>query len=119
MRKPRIRKPRERYYAFVFTNHKFISISEELHSLESHCLFAVAGLELCPKTGKQHLQGYFYLKEPRTKGKARRLLKNVHIEPARECPVKNFLYCTKGNNFRSIGSITTASKSWKSPLLTC
>lgn len=113
MRKSRIRKPRDKHYGFVFTNYRFDTVSAELEQLKPYCVYAVAGLEACPLTGKLHIQGYFYLKEPKSRGKARRYLKDVHIEPARECPEKNFLYCTKGNNYLTVGSISDAIIGWK------
>lgn len=119
MRKPRNRKPRQKFSAFVFTNHKFESLDAELKQLIPYCVYVIAGIEVCPNTRKLHLQGYFYLKEPRTEGRARKLLKGIHIEPARDCPARNFLYCAKESNYLSAGSIISAIKSWKAPSLTC
>lgn len=119
MRKPRDRKTRVKHNAFVFTNHQFDSIASQLKQLIPYCIYVVAGIEFCPTTCKPHLQGYFYLKEPRTEGRARKLVKYMHIEPARDCPARNFLYCTKESNYMSDGSIVTALKSWKAPSLTC
>lgn len=113
MRKPRNRKPRPKYYAFAYTNHKFHSIFTELSKLTRKCIYAVVGLEKCPTTNKYHVQGYFFLKEPLTLGKARLLLGSAHIEPARECPAINFMYCTKSKHYESIGSISLASKLWQ------
>lgn len=118
MRKPRERKTRQKYHAFVFTDHRFYSLYARIQALEPYCLYAVAGLETCPTSGKTHLQGYVYLKDSRTNGKARKLLPKMHIEPARECPASNFLYCSKEDKFISRGSIIQALKAWKkSPML--
>lgn len=117
MRKPRNRKPRPEYHAFVFTKHTSSSIKYLLDKLEPHCLFAIAGLEVCPTTKKLHIQGYFYLKNPRTKGMVRKLFPSSHIEPARESPELNFLYCSKENSYSTIGSLSQAVKSWTIPPL--
>lgn len=112
-RKPRNRKPRVKYFAYAYTNHKFTYSLDELARLMPLCIYAVVGLEKCPTTGKYHTQGYFFLKRPLTPGKARGILRYAHIEPARECPATNFLYCTKCSTYDSVGSITLASKMWK------
>lgn len=118
MRKPRDRKSRQKFHAFVFTDHRLYSLNARLDAIESHCVYALAGIETCPTSGKTHLQGYVYFKDSRTKGKARKLMPHVHIEPARKCPANNFLYCSKENKYASRGSIIQALKAWKlSPML--
>lgn len=105
MRKQRIRKPRMQHYGFVFTCYRFTSIDDVISRLAPKCKYVVAGLEVCPTTDKHHLQGYLYLEEPRTEGMARRLIKDVHIEPARSGPIENFLYCSKEERYETKGSL--------------
>lgn len=113
-RKPRNRKPRNTFYAYSYTNFIFDSSLAELAELSKHSIYAVVGLEVCPTTSRYHTQGYFYLRRPLSTGKARRILVTAHIEPARECPATNFLYCTKCRHYDSFGSITQACKLWRS-----
>jgi len=112
MRKPRIRKERQKFQSFVFTLHQYTSLTAVLQVLKSRCVYAIAGVETCPTTGKKHLQGYFFLKKPATYGRARNYLKKVHIEPAKKCPASNFLYCSKENDYQSTGFIFKAIKAW-------
>lgn len=113
MRKERQREARPTYSGFSFTAYTTTSAKEIIEKLKSKCLYVVVGLEICPTTKKEHLQGYFYLKEPRTHGMAKRLLKDVHIEPSRSGPIDNFIYCTKEENFLAEGSIIRANKEWE------
>lgn len=61
--------------------------------------YAVWQLEQCPRTGRQHFQGYIHLKSPRRRayilGLQNRMLQGSHIEPAGGDAASNTTYCTK------------------------
>lgn len=63
------------------------------------------GLETCPTTGKQHLQGYIELKEKKTFTGIKKLLNSekVHLEPRYGTQEQAIEYCKKEGNFYEWG----------------
>lgn len=63
--------------------------------------FAVAGWEVCPSTGRTHLQGYVQFIGKHRLSELRRYPNGdtVHWEVARGTEEENFDYCTKEGNF--------------------
>ena len=74
------------------------------------CRYMVVGREVCPTTGRKHLQGYLALK-PGMKHDMNWLKKNMfppeyrhaHWSRARGSPSDNIEYCTKEGNFVEFG----------------
>ena len=64
------------------------------------------GEEICPKTGKSHLQGWFQLKRKRRLKSAIKLIGApwVHVEPMRGTPAQSEKYCSKEGKFQSMGA---------------
>lgn len=76
------------------------------------CQFAVFGFEHT-SYDRLHLQGYVFMKEPRSKFTMTRLLPDAgYLEPAINTPDSNFRYCTKENNFIYYGYLTSAEEQW-------
>lgn len=69
----------------------------------------IVGRETCPTTDREHLQGYFKLKNAATWQNVKALfsrsgLDDVHLEQARGSPSQNWQYCSKeGNIFMEKG----------------
>jgi len=115
MRRQRIRLERTKHRGYVFTSYTIDRV-KLLEKASKYCVFAVIGSEICPSTGKFHYQGYFYLKEPRSEGRVRKLLDYSHIEPANKCPATNFLYCSKSGVYTTTGSMLSALKQYDADL---
>eukprot|EP00481_Brizalina_sp_1-RS-2013_P002297 TRINITY_DN5_c0_g1_i7.p1 TRINITY_DN5_c0_g1~~TRINITY_DN5_c0_g1_i7.p1 ORF type:complete len:115 (-),score=3.19 TRINITY_DN5_c0_g1_i7:747-1091(-) len=60
------------------------------------------GKEICPDTGKQHLQGYIYFKNAKTFSAARKLLQPRHIETSNASTDDNVKYCSKDGDFMNL-----------------
>lgn len=56
------------------------------------------GLELCPKTGKEHHQGFVHFDNPRSFSGVQKALKGFHIEIQRGSNESNFKYTGKGTD---------------------
>lgn len=63
------------------------------------------GREVCPTTGRKHLQLYFYFANARSmRGiKGYYGVETLHLEPARGTPRQNITYCHKEGNFKELG----------------
>lgn len=61
------------------------------------------GKEICPDTGKQHLQGYIYFKNAKSFSAVRKLLQPRHIETSNASTDDNVKYCSKDGDFHEFG----------------
>lgn len=84
-------------------------ISSRVPSCEGKYIF---GLEKCPKSGKNHLQGYIHLnKKQRAFNKIKDWLgETVHIEKARKPQTNNVKYCSKDGDY--ISTFPVEKKKW-------
>lgn len=75
-------------------------VLEKLYSLE----LKVIGFqsENCPSTGREHLQGFIYYKNPRSFNSVKKVLKEIdnscHIEKMRKHIQANIQYCSKNKS---------------------
>jgi len=58
-------------------------------------VYGVYQLELAPRTGTPHFQGYIAFSKPKGLTALRKLLPGAHLEIAQGTPEENFTYCTK------------------------
>lgn len=58
-------------------------------------VYAVWQLELCPTTGKKHVQGYVVYSQERTFKTMKKLFPGAHVEKARSSDGACYKYCTK------------------------
>lgn len=79
-------KETSRHRAWCFTHHNYTKEDEEFWK-NFPCVYMLAGRETCPSTGRPHLQGFFYLKDAKTKSAVKKKIpKEVHIEVAMSIP---------------------------------
>lgn len=65
--------------------------------------FYCAGREICPDTGRRHLQTYIESRTPRTLAAWIALLAPHHVELCIGTQEQNLVYCRKGNDFLNFG----------------
>lgn len=98
------------FTAFEDTNyeHYFLFLKEQ--SVD----YIICGEEICPTTGRKHLQSYVYFTNPRSLSGVIKLFKkfghNDHIEIANGSPIQNFEYCSKDKNFHEWGTLPQKGK---------
>lgn len=84
-----------RYRAWCFTSYSVDDVSQCLLQAVQ-CVYMIYGRETCPKTDREHLQGYVYFENTKTLTAVKRILPgSPHLEPARGTPQQNIAYCSK------------------------
>lgn len=68
--------------------------------------YICAGQEICPETGRQHIQGWCQFNEAKSFGQCKKLLRSnsVHIEQVRGSCDENDEYCKKDGKWKSCGN---------------
>lgn len=75
----------------------------------------IVGKEVCPDTGRHHLQAYIYYKTQHTLSAIIKRLKPAHVEIAKGTPEQNTDYCSKEGDFlehgeRPVGAVGGLAK---------
>lgn len=66
--------------------------------------YVIAGREICPTTGKNHLQGFIYFHQKRTRKNLKETVDaQAHWEASRGTPQDNARYCKKDGKFWEMG----------------
>jgi len=83
-------------YHYCFTCWNTESFSTRLSQMEL-VSYMIAGLEICPKTGKEHIQGYLQSSKRLSFPTIKKILdeKTAHIEVANGSSADNIEYCSK------------------------
>ena len=68
-------------------------------------VYSIVGKEICPTTGRPHLQCYVYYKNAKTLRSMNKLYPGIHVEPANGTPVQNRNYCMKDKEFVETGEL--------------
>lgn len=109
---PRIRRRRRRVRARAWVFTVFAFHANHLLTLRAlgrgeDPIYSVVGREICPTTGRRHLQGYIRFARVVALSGVRRILgpsfANVHFEVARGSPQQNISYCTKDGDSEAHG----------------
>jgi len=115
---------RQRVYAMMFTLYNYEPLLDNLRAyLRANCDYAVFGYEICPTTGRPHLQGYLHWPNKRwynTPGgntEFRELFPQVHDELPNGTAEANRKYCLKirpgdvpNEKFEEFGTIPSQGK---------
>lgn len=72
-------KPNERVRGYIFTDY----VQDELFLLRLPYTYLCWGEEICPTTGRPHLQGFVYLKDGKTFTAMRKVMETRHIAKAK------------------------------------
>lgn len=85
---------------YVFTCYKYTDESKRLLNGYTNFRFIVYGHEICPKTGRPHLQGYFQLRKKMRITGLHKVFANpmMWYKGAFKGPEVNIRYCSKDNN---------------------
>lgn len=75
---------------------------EAIHGYDK-AQYVITGLEVCPTTGKQHLQGYAELSEKVSLTTLKALMPMAHLEERKGSADDAITYCKKENSFRETG----------------
>ncbi|GBN01785.1 Replication-associated protein [Araneus ventricosus] len=67
--------------------------------------YLILGREVCPDTGRQHIQGYVYFKQRRRLPFCKKWLPQAHFEGSKGSPESNKVYCSKDGDFTEYGRL--------------
>lgn len=101
-------KKNERTRRWVFVENNPTQSKEELVqrlTTEWAVRYAVVGDEV-GEEGTPHFQGFVEFEHPATFDQVRKRLPRAHIESALGSNKQNRVYCTKGNDFVEVGTLT-------------
>lgn len=94
---------------WTFTIHSWTTEQYEQIASSASALwtYLIIGKEVCPTTGRPHLQCYGILKTKRRFNQVKQLpgLANAHFEASRGSPEQNKTYCSKEGDFEEFGAI--------------
>lgn len=95
-------KGKARAVCWTMFNHEDKLVDLRVYAAE--CKYMVWGREVCPTTGRIHLQGYTSFKNPQSMGEfAKRF--QCHTLKAKGSALQNRVYCTKDGQFEEFGEI--------------
>jgi len=95
---------------WCFTLHDYTD-QDERTIQQINCRYLIYGRELCPTTGRRHLQGYInYGKPYRFNAIKTEIGTNVHLEKAKGNDSQNRIYCSKSGDVYEKGEPTSQGK---------
>lgn len=74
------------------------------------CRYKIAGREVCPDTGREHMQCYIYYDNARSFKTVKRKFPRSHIEIGRGTAEQNREYCSKDGDFQEAGEMPHQGK---------
>lgn len=89
--------------AFTITDFRERAVVVALLALKAPPTYYILGNEVCPESGRPHVQGYVYYKTQRPLSAVIKQLKPAHVEIARGDIDSNFAYCSKEGDFIEFG----------------
>lgn len=99
---------RGRSCCFTYHDYHLDGADQRFMRYASECArYMVLGYEVCPDTGRQHIQGYVAWENPRSLKKFQDDigLKRFHFEPTRGTPLQASDYCKKDGKFWEFGTL--------------
>jgi len=83
----------------VFSQFTLDELKEKFECAE----YYIFGEEVCPDTGRNHLQCYAYFKNARSLKSVNKMIPDVRLRIANGSPQENYVYCSKEGKFHEKG----------------
>lgn len=99
---------RARSVCFTYHDYQLDGADQRFQRYAQECSrYMVLGYEVCPDTGRQHIQGYVAWENPRSLKKFQQDigLKRFHYEVTRGTPLQASNYCKKDGKFWEFGTL--------------
>jgi len=96
-------------WALTLFNYKMETVIQRFQDVSSK---GVIGVEICPETGREHLQCYIVFNNKVRANETYKLLKG-HWEKAKGSDSENYRYCSKDGKFKSWGHFNTLIEHYK------
>jgi len=94
----------------VWTIFNYDGFVDALRSEAQSAKYCVFGKEVCPTTGRRHLQGYISWTNAQSLSAFSKRYGKCHIEPARGTASENRVYCTKSGDFEEFGEMPSQGR---------
>lgn len=94
----------QRFRNFCFTDFDVSEIHRALIHAYDKATYVITGLEVCPTTQKQHLQGYAELNGKIALSKLKEIMPQAHFEERKGTADDAIKYCMKENSFLITGN---------------
>lgn len=91
---------------WCFTDFELLDFKKVYDTYNDIIRYLCFGLELCPKTKKQHYQGWIQFVNPKRLNGVKKILgsKKIHVESCRGSELQNNKYCCKDGKHTQLGS---------------
>lgn len=92
---------------WCFTLHNYTAEDEDRIKQHAESVkYCIFGREVCPTTGRRHLQGYVHFKTPKRLSEIKRIFgATIHAEIAKGSAQQNKTYCSKTSDFWEVGEL--------------
>jgi len=86
--------------SWAFTLFNYNEEMEKFFGIWPDYSYLIYGREICPRTGKRHLQGFFTLKKTARFSYLKKVLpQGTHFEPSHKPALANVRYCVKEGDY--------------------
>lgn len=92
---------------WAFTDYEQLDWGKIFKEGEGAIRYIIAGKEICPKTKKEHIQGFIQFNDLRRMTAIKKIVKSktIHLESCKGTAKENHTYCSKDGNFREWGTM--------------
>lgn len=90
---------------WCFTDFEILEYDNIFAEYSDLIRYMCQGKEICPKTKKEHIQGWIQFKTKKRMSRVKKILgtAKIHLEPCRGNEFDNDKYCKKDNNYKIYG----------------
>jgi len=101
------RAPKNRKWCFTLHSFGPNHVIALRHFESNGVTYIIFGREICPTTGRRHLQGFLYFRNSLTRSGVKKRLgsgfEGIHLEVSKGTVDQNITYCSKDGDFESYG----------------
>ncbi|AUM61976.1 Rep [uncultured virus] len=94
-----------RAYCFTINTPTHFDLADCFQLFDQYGRYMVLGFEVCPNTGRDHIQGYVYAKNPIRWSTVKDICVRAHIEESKGSPLQNLTYCSKTGLYVEFGNL--------------
>lgn len=98
--------PKGKARGICFTMYQYETFLDKMRQhLKDEATYGVIGFEVCPDTGRKHLQGYVHYESQRSLNKFWKTWNHCHVEAAVGTPLQAAEYCKEDGVYEEYGAL--------------
>lgn len=105
-----------KFWTFTYYYNELETLDQMEHILKKIEALYIFGKEICPTTGKKHIQGYIEFKTKIRPIETLKWCKTIHWEKRKGTRDQNLIYCSKENDYNTNFDMSNLPKPLKDPL---